>query len=115
MHAGNDDSDMAVSVKLCATRNAPSEARAALRSADLNLDAEGRADIALLVSEVVTAAVIAPNASDVVLDIEEDASAVRVHIREVPRLPAATRLLVEEVAERWERYDDGLWFEIALS
>jgi hypothetical protein len=38
-----------------------------------------------------------------------------VHIRDVPRLPAVTRLLVEEVAERWERYDDGLWFEIAVS
>jgi hypothetical protein len=106
---------MVATIKLRATRNAPREARAALRSADLNLDAEGRADVALLVSEVVTAAVCAPDASDVVLDIEEDASAVRVHIRDVPRLPAVTRLLVEEVAERWERYDDGLWFEIAVS
>jgi hypothetical protein len=30
-----------------------------------------------------------------------------------PTPPAVTRLLVEEVAERWERHDDVVWFEVA--
>jgi hypothetical protein len=86
-----------------------------LQSADLKLNAAALADIRLLVSELVTAAVRAPDAGPVTVEVEELPSVVRVRVRDVPRLKAVTRWLVHGLAKRWGRVGSEVWFEVVTA
>jgi anti-sigma regulatory factor (Ser/Thr protein kinase) len=116
--------DGTVTVHLPRDRSAPRQARAAIRDQLSDLSAERLETAVLLISELVTNAIM-HGAGRIVMTIERDGSLTRFavndegdgtpHVRDDPGPEGGWGLrLVEQLAARWglRRTGTGVWFEL---
>ena len=103
MRSGGTASPDAIELRLHADRAAPSSARASAAKLLERLPADRAGDAELLISELVTIAVVhsAEEASDVVLRIADDEATLRVEVRDAGEWFDAERTTPDEAARTW--------------
>jgi RNA polymerase sigma-B factor len=100
-------------LELEADRDAPRAARAWLR-AQLELDPVRGAEAALLVSELVGRAVLAGEAPDIRLELEDVATAHRVWVRPGAAPDGLTTDFLDRFATHWGHDAGAVWFDVRM-